>query len=174
MSLRKFSSGLKKKLKRRVAGGKPGGPGADASGETVDSTGSSPQPESHVTAKGEHDHPQPGNQDDADGGRIDSTDPTPRSDDSGFMPASGSQHDGGGSEVAIEGGEAGKWDLPPGLSMMDVIEIRPPSRGGSDVDWENADWGSVDQVDSSTSNPSISYSEGSEGTRATLYFTRCL
>jgi len=133
MSLRKFSSGLKKKLKRRLAGDRhePGGPGADASGERVDSTGSLPQPESHAIARGEHDHPQSGNEDDADRGRVDSTNPTPRSDDSGFVPASESQHDGGVRRVAIEGGGASEWDLHPGLSVMGVGS---PSQGGSDVD----------------------------------------
>jgi len=71
MSLRNGFSGLKKKLKHRLAGGKnePGGIGAEASGESVDLIGSLPQsigPEHHVRAKGEHDRPQSGNMADAD------------------------------------------------------------------------------------------------------------
>jgi len=154
MSLRRGFSGLKKKLKHRLAGGRhePGGIGAEASGESVDSIGSFPQPigpEHHVIGKGEYDRPQSGKMADADKERVDSTDPALRSDDYGLAPVSEGQHDGKGVEAAIEGGGISEGELYLGSGVKHMIKSGP-SQGGNSAGREKAS-----RVDPLPSTPSM-------------------
>ena len=154
MSFRKFSSGLKKKLKRRLRGGRheQDGIGPSAGGERVDSMGPHPQPEHHVIAEGERDRAQSGNEADADEGRVDSADPTRSSDG----PVSESRCDGGGRECGTEGTKVSERGSHLGLGVEHVMKSGP-SRGGSDVGGEN-----VGQPDAPPSTPLISQGEDSE------------
>ena len=159
MSLRKFSSGLKRKLKRRFGGGRHEleRTVADVDGGRVGSTLSLPQPRPHAIAKDEYNRPVSWNDACADGGQVDSADPTPYSGDPGFVPISEGQHD---SEVAIEGRETSERGSYPGLDVDHVVE-GAPSQGGD-----------VDQLDPSTH--SISRGGESESTQMTHYLTHCL
>lgn len=133
MSLRNPLSGLKKKMKRRLAGGghEPER-GPDVSGERVDETSSLPQQE-HLLAEGEHDRLQSGNKDDADGRRVGSTDPLPHSDDSGFVPVDRSGRSGGEREAIVEGREADERNLHVRPGIEDVVEGEP-NQEGNDID----------------------------------------
>jgi len=157
MSLRNPFSGLKKKLKRRLAGGRhePERVGTDTSGEGVDRMGSLVEPGPHDIAKGGHDRPLSGNEAGVDGGRVDSTDPSLRSGGSGFVPASEREHERGGQAV-IRGEEVSKGNLNLALDVQGVVESGP-SQEGNDVEREEAD-----RVDPPPSIPLISHSAESE------------
>ena len=160
MGLRKFSSGLKKNLKRRLAGI---GCGlevieADVDGGGIGSTSSLPQPGPHVIAQDKHNRPSSWNGAYMDGGRVDSADPTLNL-GPGFASSSKSQHDRGGREAVVEGREVSE----SGSGIERVVEDAP-GRGGENVD----------HVDPSPSTPSISRDGDPEGTQTTQYFTHCL
>jgi len=158
MSLRNPFSGLKKKLKRRLAGGRhePDGGGTDIGGEGDDWTGSLAQPGPHVIAERERNRPLAGSEAGTDGGRVDSTDPPLHSDDSGFVPASEREHERGGEVVAIRGEEVNKRNLYLALDVQGVAESGP-SREENDVEG-----GGVDRVNPPPSTPLISHGGGSE------------
>ena len=133
MSFRKIFSGLKKKSRHRLAGGKhePEGMGADVGGQSVDSMGSLPRPEHRVIGKGEHGRPQSKNRAKADAGRIDSKDPALYSNDSGPVPVGVGQHDIRERKAVIEGKEVGRLYL--GLIWAWVLSTRwkvDPVKGG--------------------------------------------
>lgn len=117
MSLQKFSSGVKKKLKRRFGGGRhePEGLGADIGGESVDSIRSSLSQSEHLTtAKHEGDHPQSSSKIDVGGGRVDLRE-----------------------ALAGEGGTS-ESGLHLGLGLERAME-KGPSQGGNSVGREEAD-----------------------------------
>ena len=130
MRLRNPFSGLKKKLKRRLARGKhePETGGTDACGEGADGTDLLLQPEPNLKGEDGHNHPQSGNEADVDGERVGSADPLPHSDDPGSVPASESGHGGGEREGVIEGREAGEGGL---RLRFDIEAVRPSQEGNS-------------------------------------------
>ena len=82
MSLQKISSKLKKKWKRRFAGGRreperPEAMGAEIGEGRAGSTISLPQPSHHAAVEGEYGRPKSWNEASVDGGQVDSTDQTP-------------------------------------------------------------------------------------------------
>jgi len=164
MGLRKFSSGLKRKLKHRFWGGRHEleGTGGDVGGGDVGSTISLPQPGPHAIAKGEYDRPKSWDGARPDGGRVDSADPTPHSDDPGFVPASKTQHDRGGGDATFKGMESSERGSHLRLDVERAVE-GAPNQGG-DVDREN-----VDQL-----NPFPSACGVSESMQTTHRFTHCL
>ena len=138
MSSRNPFSKLKKKLKRQLARGRhePEAVGAVTDGGSEGSS-SLPRPEPHLTTHGGHNHPQPGNETDADEARASSTDPLPHSDDPGFVPVSEGGRDGGGGEVFDEGREVDE----KGSHLRSGVEgvESGPSQEGKNFDEEKVD-----------------------------------
>ena len=133
-------SRLKKKLKRRLAGGRDESEigGADAGEDRIDEIGSLPQLEPPLTTGGGLNHPQARNEAGIGGGRVDSTGPLPQSDDPGFVLVSGSGHNRGRRGAVIEGVEGGKRNPHLRPSAGDVVESGP-SQGKDNVDGEKVD-----------------------------------
>ena len=127
MSLRKSFSGLKNRLKHRLARGRQEqeGVGAKAGGESVDSVGPLVRPEHHVIAKDQQGRPQSESKVDA----------APHSDDSGFISISDGQDDKRGTEAATEGTETSEG----GLYLGSGVEHSGPSQGGNRVGREKVD-----------------------------------
>jgi len=106
-------SKMKKKLKHRLAGGKPkpDGTAANPDGETADSTSSLPQPELHIVADESHD--REGDRANAAGERIFGTDQPPQSaEPESAMPAREDDNGRGGEvadvDVAVGSGRSGE------------------------------------------------------------------
>ena len=158
MGLRKFSSGLKKNLKRRLTGIGCGLEGieADVGEGGVGSTSSLPQPGPRAVAQGKRNRPKSWNEGYVDGRQAD---PTPNLDNPRVACSSKSQHDRGGREAVVKGREVSE----SGSDIERVVEDAP-GRGGENVD----------HVDPSPSTPSISRDGDPEGTQITQYFTHCL
>ena len=173
MSHRNPLSGLKKKLKRRLAGGRddPERIGTDSDrDQDVASTGSLPQTEPHVVVKDGHDCSQLGNEGDVDKGRADSTDPPPHSesDGPGPVPVSERGHDRG-EKAAVEGGEVSGSELCLSLGVGGVAESRPSREGSVQV----IDGKKCGRIDPPKSTPLIPKSRGSEGMPTAHCFSRC-
>ena len=145
MGLRKFSSGLKRKLRHRFWGGRHEleGTGGDAGGGEVGSTTSLPQPGPHSTVKDKYHRCKSWNEAYADGGQVDSADPTPHSGDPGFVPISEDQHD---REPAIKGKETSEG----GSYLGSGVEHSGPGQGGNGVGRKK-----INRVDPLPSTPSM-------------------
>lgn len=169
MSLRNPLSKLKKKLKRRLGGGRDEleGCGADDGGESVDLTGSLLQSEPHADVKGRHGHLRPGNETDVGGGRVDSADLPPHSGSSELAAVNERGDDRGEREAAIERRNASRGDSRLGPGGEDVAESGP-SRSGYDTNGEK-----VDRISPPTSTPSISNGREPGGMQMVPYLSSC-
>ena len=124
--------------------------GADVGEERVDpEIGSLPLSEPRATAKGERDYPQSGNEADAAGGQVDSTDLAPHSDEPGFVSVSENRHGRKGRGVTTEGSKTSERDLDLGSDVEHAMQSGP-SRGQDGVGREE-----VDRVDPPPSTSSI-------------------
>jgi len=117
MSLRNPLSGLKKKMKWWLAGGRDEleKRGADKGEESL--TSLLPKQGPHVVMKGRCGHPWPGNKVDVGGEQVDSMDLTLHSDGSGCVPTS-ERGEGG----VIKGRETSRRDFPSTPSISNSGE----------------------------------------------------
>jgi len=142
--IRASLSKRKKKAKHLLTGKKrkPDGTGANPGEEGADSTSSLPQPEPHVVVGESYDGE--GDEADAAGEPVFSTDPPPQPGGSEPVPAHGVDNGQEGGETDVDGGEASQMDSHPHPD----VEVAVGSEHG----------GEPEGVYPSLSTPSISHS----------------